>query len=95
MDTVSLILIYVATTLTFQGIGFGISRAVDYQFPAFGLMTFLLLFLSAFYLAWPVAVRLFETAWGDRARTGEDEATAIARRAGTPLKHQSNLDRRA
>jgi len=94
MDTVSLIFIYIITTMVIQGIGFGISRAVDYQFPAAGLMTFLALFLGAFYLAWPIAVMLFEKIWGDRPRTGEDEATAVARRAGTPLKHQRELDRR-
>ena len=95
MDAAALIFIYVVTTIIFQGIGFGISRAVDYQFPAAGLMAFLLLFLGAFYLAWPVAVFIFEKVWGDRARRGEDEATATARRAGTPLEYQKNLDRSA
>jgi hypothetical protein len=93
MDAASLIFIYIATTMVFQGVGFGISRAIDYQFPAAGLMTFLLLFLGAFYLAWPVALFIFDKVWGDRARRGEDEATAAARRAGTPLEYQKNLDR--
>lgn len=93
MDAASLIFIYIVTTVLFQGAGFGVSRAVDYQFPAAGLMTFLLFFLGAFYFAWPVAVFIFDKVWGDRARRGEDEATATARRAGTPLEYQKNLDR--
>ena|SRR5215213_6738520 len=95
MDTVSLIVLYIVTTLVFQSIGFGISRAVDAQWPTAGLMTFLAFFLAAFYLAWPVAVLLFEKLWGDRVRTGETVEASAARRAGTPLKHQSELDRRA
>jgi hypothetical protein len=93
MDAASLIIIYIITTMFFQVIGFGISRVIDYQFPAAGLLAFLLFFLSAFYLAWPVAVFIFDKVWGDRARRGEDEATATARRAGTPLEYQKNLDR--
>jgi hypothetical protein len=33
---------------------------VDYQFPTLGLMTFLLLFLAAFGLAWLPALRITE-----------------------------------
>jgi hypothetical protein len=94
MDTLFLILVYIITTIIFQTIGFAVSRAVDYQFPAAGLLTFLLLFIAAFYVAWPVAVRVFEKLWGDRPLRGEDDATAAARRAGTPLKYQADLDRR-
>ena len=94
MDTVSLIFIYIVTTIIFQGIGFGISRAVDYQIPAAGLMTFLGFFLGAFFVAWPVAVLLFEKMWGDRLRTGETVEASAARRSGAPLRHQSELDRR-
>ena len=43
-----------------QCIGFLISRIVDYAYPAFGLTTFLVLFLGAFGIAWPIAVRLAE-----------------------------------
>ena len=94
MDTVTLIFIYLLTTAVFQGLGFGISRAVDYQYPTAGLTTFLAFFLGAFYVAWPVAVLIFEKVWGDRPRTGEDEASRTARRAGTPLKYEAYLDRR-
>lgn len=93
MDAALLIFIYIVTTLVFQSTGFGISRAVDYQFPAAGLMTFLLLFIGAFYAAWPCAVLIFEKIWGDRPRRGEDAETRDARQAGTPLEYQKNLDR--
>jgi hypothetical protein len=42
-----------------QFAGFLISH-VDYEFPTFGLMTFLAIFLSAFGLAWPIAVIITE-----------------------------------
>ena len=54
--------IYVLTTILVQFIGFMISQAVSYQWPTAGLMTFLVLFMAAFGLAWPIAVRLAE--WG-------------------------------
>jgi hypothetical protein len=52
--------VYVLTTATVQFIGFLVSRVVDLQFPTFGLMTFLILFLGAFGIAWPIAVRIAE-----------------------------------
>ena len=64
MQAVALMIIYVLTTATVQFIGFLISRLVEYQFPTLGLMTFLVLFLGAFGLAWPIAVRVAE--WGLR-----------------------------
>jgi hypothetical protein len=39
---------------------------IDYKFPTFGLMTFLILFMAAFAIAWPIAVRIAE--WIIRAR---------------------------
>ena len=95
MDAAALIIIYILTTLIFQTVGFAISRAVDYQYPLAGLMTFLLLFIGSFYAAWPVAVRIFDKLWGDRARRGEDQQTRDARMAGKPLEYQKNLDRRS
>jgi uncharacterized membrane protein YkvI len=53
-------IVYVVTVGTMQFLGFLISRLVDFQFPTFGLMSFLILFLGAFGLAWPVAVRIAE-----------------------------------
>ena len=49
---------YLSTTVVFQFVGFLISRLVDYNYPTLGLMTFLILFLASFGLAWPVAVRI-------------------------------------
>ena len=96
MDAGVLVAIYIFTTLIFQTIGFAISRAVDYQNPgAAGLMTFLLCFIGAFYLAWPVAVRVFDRVWGSRPRRGEDTETREARMAGKPLEYQKSLDRRS
>jgi hypothetical protein len=93
MDTVTLIVIYIVTTVVYQSIGFGISRAVDYQFPTAGLLVFLILYLSAFYLAWPTAIRIFERLWGDRPLRGEDKAAAGARlerhRARQPAAKQN------
>lgn len=60
MQTVILLIVFVLTAATLQGIGFLISRIVDYQYPVLGLTTFLVLFISAFYVAWPIAVRLAE-----------------------------------
>jgi hypothetical protein len=54
--------IYVLTTIAVQLVGFGISQAVTYQWPTMGLMTFLVLFMAAFGLAWPLAVLIAESA---------------------------------
>jgi hypothetical protein len=47
MDAIVLISVYILTSIVMQLIGFGISRAVDYEFPTAGLMTFLTFFLGA------------------------------------------------
>jgi uncharacterized membrane protein YkvI len=60
VQALTLMIVYVLTLLSVQLIGFAISRLVDYQYPTLGLMTFLILFLAAFGLAWPIAVRLAE-----------------------------------
>jgi len=60
MQALTLMVVYVLTTATVQFIGFLISRVVDLEFPSFGLMTFLILFLGAFGIAWPIAVRIAE-----------------------------------
>ncbi len=62
MQAGALMVVYVLTTLTVQFIGFLISRLVDYEWPTLGLMTFLILFMGAFGLAWPIAVRTTEWA---------------------------------
>lgn len=92
MDAIVLILIYILTSVVMQLVGFGISRAVDYEFPTAGLMTFLAFFLGAFFVAWPVAVRIFDKVWGNRARRGESEEHAAARRSGKAFDYQADLD---
>jgi hypothetical protein len=56
-----LMIVYIFTTALVQFLGFLISRVVHLQFPSTSVMTFLVLFLAAFGLAWPVAV--FVTEW--------------------------------
>ena len=55
-----LMIIYILTTGVVQFGGFLISRLVEFEYPAFGLTTFLILFLAAFGVAWPIAVRIAE-----------------------------------
>src|SRR5947208_3335950 len=57
MQAAFLMGVYILTTFVVQFIGFLISRLVDFEFPTMGLMTFLVLYLGAFGLAWPIAVR--------------------------------------
>jgi hypothetical protein len=94
MDAVLLITLYIVATMIVQGIGFLISEAVNYEWPEAGLMTFLILFMGAFWIAWPIAVKGFDWLWGDRPLRGEDEETRVARLAGKPLEFQRDLDRR-
>jgi hypothetical protein len=60
VQALTLMIVYVLTTISVQFLGFLISRLVDYEWPTLGLMTFLILFLGAFGLAWPIAVRIAE-----------------------------------
>ena len=60
MQALTLMIVYVLTTFAVQLIGFLISRLVDYEWPTLGLMTFLILFLGAFGIAWPIAVWIAE-----------------------------------
>lgn len=80
MQALTLMIVYILSLLSVQLIGFGISRLVDYQYPTLGLMTFLILFLAAFGLAWPIAVRIAE--WIIR-RAGYVVETKQSSRAAT------------
>jgi hypothetical protein len=60
MQALTLMIVYALTTITLQLLGFVISRLVDYEWPTLGLMSFLILFMAAFGIAWPVAVRIAE-----------------------------------
>jgi hypothetical protein len=93
VDATLLITLYIFVTMIVQGIGFLISQAVDYEWPEAGLMTFLILFMGAFWIAWPIAAKAFDWLWGDRQLRGEDEETRAARLSGKPLEFQRDLDR--
>ena len=60
MQALTLMIVYLLITVAVQFIGFLVSRLVDYNYPTLGLMTFLILFLGAFGIAWPIAVRVAE-----------------------------------
>jgi hypothetical protein len=94
MDSLVLIAVYIGVAAVLQLAGFGVSRVVDYEFPTAGLLTFLAMFLSAFFLAWPIAVRAFEKIWGHRTFSGETDSQAAARRSGKRIDSQTELDRR-
>ena len=66
MQALTLMITYILTLFTTQFVGFLISRLVDYEFPTLGLMTFLILFMAAFGIAWLPAVRITE--WLIRSR---------------------------
>jgi hypothetical protein len=74
--------VYVLTTIVVQFVGFLICLMVSREWPNAGLMTFLVLFMAAFGLAWPLAVVITE--WGLR-RAGyvvETEQSAGASHRG-------------
>lgn len=78
MQALLLLLIYIVTTAVVQFAGFLISRLVDMQYPAVSVMTFLVLFIAAFGLAWPIAV--YVTEWlivrsGRKIETSDARAT--------------------
>lgn len=89
MQAGALMIIYVLIAIVMQGIGFLISRMVDFEWPAAGLLTFLILFMAAYGFAWPVAVRVTE--WGIRRlghvveseQSGGDARRDVARKKAT------------
>ena len=80
MQALALIIVYILTTATVQFISFLISKVVDYQYPTLGLMTFLVLFLGAFGLAWPIAVWLTEWLIRRAGYTVETEQSGLVGR---------------
>jgi hypothetical protein len=62
MQAAALMLIYVLTAAVVQFFGFLISGVIDYQWPAAGLTTFLIFFMGAYVIAWPLAVWMTERA---------------------------------
>ncbi len=67
---------YIVTLIVVQFVGFLISRLVDLQYPSVSVMVFLLLFIGAFGIAWPIAVRVAEFMI---RRSGRTVQTADAR----------------
>jgi hypothetical protein len=79
----ALMLIYLVVTAIFQAISFGLSKLVDLYDPTWSLLAFLVLFLGAFWAAWPAAVvvtqRLIPMTEDERlAATAAFQATAPA-----------------
>jgi uncharacterized membrane protein YqjE len=60
MQATILMIVYLLTTMAVQMVGFAVSQMVEYEFPTLGLTTFILIFLAAFGLAWPLAVVIAE-----------------------------------
>jgi hypothetical protein len=77
-----LMVIYVLTTVVVQIMGFFISQIVSVQWPAAGLMSFLILFMAAFGLAWPLAVLIAEWAIRKAGLVLETEQSAGASQRG-------------
>jgi hypothetical protein len=80
MQALTLMIVYVLCTFAVQLVGFLISRLVDYEWPTLGLMTFLILFMGAFGIAWPIAVRLTEWLIRWRGHVVETEQSGGAAR---------------
>ena len=79
MQALTLMIVYILSLISTQFVGFLISRLIDYQWPTLGLMTFLILFLAAFGVAWVPAVRIAE--WIIRSRGFEVETKQSGRAA--------------
>jgi len=60
MQSAVLLATYIVTVIAFQAVGFLISQIVDGQWPGASTLVFLVLFMAAFGLAWPIAVRIAE-----------------------------------
>lgn len=88
MQALTLMIVYVLTTAAVQFIGFLISKVVDYQYPTLGLMTFLILFLGAFGLAWPIAVRITEALIRWRGYEVETEQSGGSARLDMPRQRK-------
>jgi hypothetical protein len=79
VQALTLMVVYILSLISTQFVGFLISRLIDYQWPTLGLMTFLILFLAAFGIAWVPAVRIAE--WLIRSRGFEVETKQSGRAA--------------
>jgi uncharacterized membrane protein YkvI len=84
MQSLILMIVFIFTVITVQFTGFVISRLVDYQYPTFGLMTFLILFMGAFFISWPIAVRIAEWVIRRAGYVLETDQSGGARRLSDP-----------
>jgi hypothetical protein len=90
MQALTLMIVFVLTSITMQFIGFLISRVVEYRFANVGLMTFLVLFFVAFGLAWPIAVRIAEWLIRFRGHVLETEQSGGAARRDTSESYRAD-----
>lgn len=88
-----LLMTYLLVVVVLQAIGFGASKLFDYMNPAGSLLFFLVAFIGAFGLAWPIAVRLtapkslsaaLETDLQTLRRTGTIADFKVTERKGGP-----------
>ena len=89
MQALTLMTVYVLMTAAVQFIGFLISQAVDYEFPTLGLTTFLVLFLAAFWIAWPMAVWLTEWLIRRAGYVVETEQSGLEGRQAEVVEHRA------
>jgi hypothetical protein len=62
---IALIATYIVITAILQLVGFVVSWIVGLVDPTLSLMTFVILFIGMFWLAWPIAVRLSGAVYPD------------------------------
>jgi hypothetical protein len=60
MQALILIGIFVVTAAIVQFLGFLVSQMISTVMPGAALLTFLILFIAAYGIAWPIAVRIAE-----------------------------------
>ena len=60
MQALTLIVTFVFTAAVVQFLGFLVSQVIERVWPTAGLLTFLVLFVAAYGIAWPIAVRIAE-----------------------------------
>jgi len=82
MQAAFLMAVYVVTTIVVQLLGFAISEVVGKQWPNTGLTTFLVLFMAAFGIAWPISVLIAEFAIKKAGFVVETEQSAGASQRG-------------
>jgi hypothetical protein len=60
---------YLVITAVLQFVGFLVSWVIDKYDPTVGLLTFVIVFIAMFWLAWPIAVRI-SGAWFPDTKPG-------------------------